>query len=143
MKPFKLLHERDGSRLSRCLAALLLVACTLLLVAPAAAQLPSDDDAENFVDLMNNYLEFNDRWVEMAAKTRSAVHMAVEGIVELHVEGGEPDKAVEHLERIAKKFDDNRAVTTLIRFKLRDLYKEMGQTQRAMEQLELILEEHS
>lgn len=120
-----------------------LLALGLLLSVPASAQLPNEPEPEDFVELMTNYLEFTERYVELADKPRSAVHMAVEGIVEIHVERGEPDKAVEHLERIAKQFEDNRTIVTLVRFKLRDLYKEMGQTQRAMEQLEKILEEYS
>ena len=132
-----------GRAVRQSVGFVLLVAASLVSgQAPAAAQLPSEPDAETFITLMSDYLEFNRRWVEMADKPRSAVHMAVEGIVELHVERGEPDKAVEHLEKIAKQFEDNRTVVTLVRFKLRDLYKEMGQTQRAMEQLELILKEH-
>lgn len=134
--------SRRTGRRARALGICLVLGC-LALAGTATAQAPSEEQPEQFVALMNDYLEFTQRWVELADKPRSAVHLAVEGIVELHVERGEPDKAVERLEQIAKEFEDSRVVVTLVRFKLRDLYKEMGQTQRALEQLELILKEHS
>lgn len=132
-------RTNSSLKTGRIVAAL----CAFVLAGAASAQSPPQEEADQFVELMNDYLQFTQRWVDLADKPRYAVHMAVEGIVELHVERGEPDKAVQRLEQIAKEFEDNRTVVTLVRFKLRDLYKEMGQTQRALEQLELILKEYS
>jgi len=104
---------------------------------------PEEEQAREFIDLMANYLGLSNHWVETASKPETAVFLAIEGIIEVYEERREKAKAIPHIERIVEKNADNRSVRNIARFKLRDLYKETGRSDKAIEQLELVIAENS
>ena len=65
-----------------------------------------------------------------------------EGIVEIHEERGEKAKAIPILKTILDKYPDDQAVRNIIRFKLRDLYRETGQADLALAELDVLIEEN-
>ena len=102
-----------------------------------------EDQARELIELMGNYLGFSNHWVETASKPDAAIYLAIEGIIEVYEERREKAKAIPHLERIVQQNADNRTVRNIARFKLRDLYRETGRSDQAIEQLELVIEENS
>ena len=131
MKP----KERRIGR--RTAPAMLLAAATLF------APLTMAQDEERFVSLMTQYLSLAGSLVETAERPEAAVFMAIEGIFEVYEQRRDAPNAVKHFERLLAKHGDNRTVRNLIRFKLRDIYKETGQQDKALEQLDLIFAENA
>ena len=113
---------------------------TLGLSGSAHAQF--EENPERFLGIMNQYLALSGQFVDIADNPANTIHIAIEGIVELYEERGQKAKAADHLEKILEQYSDNQTVRNLIRFKLRDVYKESGRSDLAMKQLELIIKEN-
>ncbi len=131
----------------RILAGAVVVAVILgssLFTTPSVGQ-PGrgEEDVRNFIDLMDNYLGLSNRWVATASEPDTAVYLAIEGITEVYENRGEKAKAIPHLLRIVEQSADNRTLRNIARFKLRDLYNETGRSDKALEQLEMIIQENS
>ncbi len=131
----------------KVLAGAVLVAAILgsSLFTPASVGQPGrgEQEARQFIDLMDNYLGLSNRWVATASEPDTAVYLAIEGITEVYENRGEKAKAIPHLISIVDKSAGNRALRNIARFKLRDLYNETGRSDKALEQLELIIQENS
>ena len=123
--------------------ALAVILGTGLFATASGGQPGGEDEARHFIDLMNNYLGFSDRWVEMVSEPDTAIYLAIEGITEVYEHRGEKAKAIPHLQGIVDKSANNRALRTVARFKLRDLYNETGRSDKALEQLELIIQDNA
>lgn len=95
-----------------------------------------------FIEVLNGYMDVSEKFIGMASEQESAVFFAIEGIVEIYEEQGKPDKAAKHLQSILKKYPDNKTIRNIVRFKLRDVYKEKGETDLALQQLEAIIAEN-
>ena len=115
--------------------------CTLALAATGAAQAAERSDEERFIDIMSGYLDMSSQWVQMASDRQAVIFFAVEGIVEVYEERGEVRRAIPHLEGILEKYPENGAIRSIIRFKLRDLYRDTGQHEQALQQLEALIDE--
>ncbi len=123
------------------LPALLLAVIALIgTAAPAAAQERSQE--ERFIDLMQAYLGVSDKWLELAGTQEAAVFFAIEGIVEIYEQQGRRRDAIPHLRDVLERHSGNPTVRTITRFKLRDLYKETGQPDLALEELDTIIDEN-
>ena len=125
------------------LAAALL--CFALALAPgrqAKAQLPPDADLttiNQFIDVMDGYLDVTDKWMKLVEDEDSVIYLVAEGISEVYEEKGDAVGAIPELEKMVEKYKSRPRVTTAIRFKLRDLYKESGQYDKALKELHAIL----
>ena len=126
-------------------AAILAVILGSGLLATASAGQPGggEDEARQFIDLMDNYLGLSGRWVSMASQPDTATYLAIEGITEVYEHRGEKAKAIPHLLDIVDRSAGNRSLRNVARFKLRDLYNETGRSDKAIEQLELIIQENA
>ena len=120
-----------------CLVPLIAVVVLYAPVSQAA------DEQQRFVTLMNNYLDLVNSVVDSAERPEAAVFMAIEGIFEVYEQRRDAPSAVRHLEGLLAEHGDNRTVRNLIRFKLRDIYKETGQQDKALEQLDLIVADNA
>lgn len=114
-----------------------MMAVTATFAAPAMA-----DDAEDFIEQVQSYLELSEQFVGMAKEKESAVFFAVEGIVEIHEDRGEQAKAIPALRSVLEQFPENQAVRNVVHLKLRDLLRETGQTDLALAQLETMIAEN-
>ncbi len=122
----------------------LLIALSLSLALGAGAATAADEqEAQKFVTLMSNYLSLADQVVSIANRQDAAIFLALEGIFEVYEQRKDAPGAVAHLNRILDTHAQDRVVRNLVRFKLRDIYKETGQTDKALEQLELIIKENT
>lgn len=110
-----------------------------LLLAPTA----NANEQEDFLQLMNQYLALSNAVVDTAARPEAAVYIAIEGIFEVYEQRRDAPSAVQHFERMLEQYGDNQTVRNLIRLKLRDIYKETGQTDKALQQLDLIVAENA
>ncbi|TDJ34631.1 MAG: tetratricopeptide repeat protein [Gammaproteobacteria bacterium] len=120
-------------------AWLTIVAVTgFLMVSPVQAQ-----EDQKFLDTMVKYLEITDRYVTLASEPAAAVFFAMEGIVELYEQRGETAQAIPHLERLLEQNAGNPVVENIVRFKLRDLYRDTGQGNKALAQLDRIFAENA
>ena len=98
----------------------------------------AEDQREKFLDTMVKYLEITDRYVALASEPAAAVFFAMEGIVELYEQRGETAQAIPHLERLLEQNSGNPVVENIVRFKLRDLYRDTGQGNKALAQLDRV-----
>ena len=116
------------------------VICLGLSGAPAQAQ--DVNEQAQFIGLMSQYLELSNQIVALTGTPEGAIFMAVEGIFEVYEERRDAPSAIKHLERI---LDDtrNQTVRNIVRLKLRDIYKETGQSDKALEQLDMIIKENA
>ena len=116
-----------------------LVATSTAFAAPAIAQ--EAEGAE--IELFLGYMEIAEQFLSFANRTDAAVFFAVEGVVEIHEDRGELAAAIPVLLGFLDQYPEDQAVRNLIRFKLRDLYRDTGQAEQALEQLRLVIEENS
>lgn len=117
-----------------------LLLTVVLGIGIATAPLASaESEEEEFIGLMESYLEVAHRWVQMAQTREAAVFFAIQGITEIYEERGELRAAGPHLEQILEKYGENRTLRAMIRFKLRDIYNETGQHEKALQQLEEVI----
>lgn len=131
---------------SKALAGAVILAAilgTAFFTTPSAGQPGGEQDPRQFIDLMDNYLGLSERWVAMASKPDTAVFLAIEGIIEVYEHRGEKAKAIPHLLAIVEKSNNDRALRNVARLKLRDLYNETGRSDKALEQLELVIKENA
>ena len=92
---------------------------------------------------MEGYLDLSRDVVELASKQETTIFLAIEGIVEIYEGREEMGRAVDHLNKIMQAYPDNRIVRNLVRFKLKDIYVETGQTDKALQVLDAIIEENN
>ena len=122
----------------------LLIAFTLSIgLGVGAASATDEEEAQKFVALMSNYLSLADQVVSIANRQDAAIFLALEGIFEIYEHRRDSPGAIPHLNRILETHAKDRVVRNLVRFKLRDIYKETGQMDKALEQLEKIIEENT
>lgn len=112
---------------------------TACLSAPAIAE----EEEFNEIELFLGYMEIAEQFLSFANRTDAAVFFAVEGVVELHEDRGELAAAIPVLEGFLEQYPDNQAVRNVIRFKLRDLYRDTGQAEQALGQLRTVIDENS
>ena len=91
---------------------------------------------------MEERLEYVSNWKDVAFDPRDAVMMATQSIVELHMMIGEPQGAVEALERLLESVEELGS-RTAIRFALKDVYAEMGNRERAQEHMTKVILENA
>jgi len=114
---------------------------TLTFFANTSNAMSSSEQAQ-FIDLMNKYMALSEQVVESASRPESTIFMAVEGIFEVYEQRKDAPGAIEHLERILAD-TNNQTVRNIVRLKLRDIYKETGQMDKALGQLDLVIKENS
>jgi len=97
------------------------------------------ETAKQFLGVMQGYLEVSKQWMQHLEDPDMVVFLATEGIVEAYEEKGDKMGAVPELQDLLEKYGNNRVIRTAIRFKLRDLYKDSGQFDKALEELHAVL----
>ena len=130
-------------RQTRLLSAVAAVFAVLLLAGSVPVAGDEEQSSKEFIGVMSGYLQLSDHLVEMAARPETTIYFAIEGIVEIYEAKGERAQAIGHLQRMLEEHGDNQTVRNLIRFKLRDLYNQTGQSAKALEQLEQVMKENS
>ena len=131
------------TRYTITLATLALVGLSLSW-APAAL---ADEDDEyaieeaRYMELMDSYLQVSEHFVTLASNPTASVYFAIEGIVELYEERGDGGGAIAHLQRLLEQYGAERTIGVLIRFKLRDLYRDTSQPELALKELDAIIAE--
>jgi hypothetical protein len=127
----------------RSVTWLALCALPILLAASAAQASPGSEELaaiQQFVTLMKDYLDVSEFWMTMLSEPDLAAFLVAEGITEIYEEKGDKAGAIPELEKMLVKYEKNATVVRAIRFKLRDIYKETGQTDKALSQLRAILD---
>jgi len=119
-----------------------LMIATVMLASATFAVPASAQEEEEFLGLFQGYLDIAEQFVGLANRTDAAVFFAVEGIVEIHEERGEQAKAIPQLKNVLDIYPDNQPVRNIVHFKLRDLYRDTGQSDLALAELEVLIEEN-
>ena len=119
-----------------------LMIATVMLASATFAVPASAQEEEEFLGLFQGYLDIAEQFVGLANRTDAAVFFAVEGIVEIHEERGEQAKAIPQLKKVLDIYPDNQPVRNIVHFKLRDLYRDTGQSDLALAELEVLIEEN-
>lgn len=101
-----------------------------------------DEGEMEFVEILDGYMDVSEKFISMAGKQEAAVFFAIEGIVEIYEDRNELAKAPEHLQKILKKYPDNKTIRNIVRFKLRDVYNDTGKSDLALKELETIIAEN-
>lgn len=131
---------------SRCF---LLIGC-LTLLAPslhANSSLHTDHNEayigeEVFIDTLDSYMDVSEKIIDLAGRREAAIFFAIEGIVEIYEQRNELAKAPPHLQKILKKYPDNKTIRNIVRFKLRDVYNDTGRSDLALQELEAVIAEN-
>ena len=63
--------------------------------------------------------------------------------MELYEQRGQKAQAIPHLERLLEQSSGNPVVENIVRFKLRDLYRDTGQGDRALAELDRIFRDNA
>ena len=111
--------------------------------AAAQAQQPDITTMQNFLNLMDRYLDISGKWMNMLADKETTIYLAVEGIAEIYEQKGNKLDAIPALREIMKKYPQNRVVRTAIQFKIRDILKDNGKYDEALRVLWQIIEENA
>ncbi len=119
----------------------IILSTTLLMLSLTTAS--AEDNPGQFVSLMSQYLDLANQVVDVAEHDEAAIFLAIEGIFEIYEKRRDAPGAVKHLQGILDNHGSNRVVRNLVRFKLRDIYKETGEMDKALEQLDLIIKENA
>ena len=120
----------------------LAIAIAILMTTALALPAQADDDERDFIETINGYLDISDKYVNLANQKEAAIFFAVEGIVEIHEDRGEQANAVPALRKILDQYPDNQTVRNIVRFKLRDVYREAGNADLALAELDAVIEEN-
>lgn len=126
--------------LTRLAARTVAVALCLipLWVPPAAAQEP---DHARILSLLNGYLDILDRMGKVSGDPRSALMHATHSIKEVYEQNGRKGDAVPELRKILVGLEDP-AARTAVHITIVDIYKELGQRDKALEELRVIVAEN-
>ena len=132
---------------SRCF---LLIGCLILLAPSLQAGNPSLNDdiyqagveEKFFIDSLDGYMDVSEKFISLAGRREAVIFFAIEGIVEIYERRNELAKAPPHLQKILKKYPDNKTIRNVVRFKLRDVYNDTGQADLALQELEAIIAEN-
>lgn len=117
----------------------ILILGILAISNPAAAA----ENPEKFVSLMSQYLGLANQVVDTASRPQATAFLAIEGIFEIYEKRRDVNGAIAHLEDIIDKYGTDPTIRNLVRLKLRDVYKESGQSDKALEQLDLLIKENA
>ena len=121
----------------------LILALAMICAGGTSAAQAADNEHAEFVALMNSYLDVSNKVVDLAGTPEAAIYMAVEGIVEVYEQRRDGPAAEQHLRRILDEHGSNQTIRNLVRFKLRDIYNETGQTDKALAELDAIIAENA
>lgn len=123
---------------------ILILFCLSLTSVSAYAE--NDDDFDEgemeFVEILDGYMDVSEKFINMAGQQEAAVFFAIEGIVEIYEDRNELAKAPQHLQKILKKYPDNKTIRNIVRFKLRHVYNDTGKSDLALKELETIIAEN-
>ncbi len=95
------------------------------------------------IGLFQSYLDLAEQFVDFTTEQEATVFLAIEGVAEIYEERGELAAAIPVLQEALAQYPDDLAVRNIIRFKLRDLYRDTGQADLALAELQAIIEENS
>ena len=124
------------------LSALAGLALTLNAAVTTQANAEDLSEQQTFIEVMDGYLDLSRDVVELASAPETTIFLAVEGIVEIYEGRGQKADAVEHLQRIMQTHADNRVVKNIVRFKLKDIYVETGQPDKALQVLDELIQDN-
>ncbi len=119
----------------------LLAACVLLVASTLAPPALAEEQGP-FLQQFQGYLAIAEKFTALASQEEAAVFFAIEGIVEIHEQRDSLAEAIPLLAGFLDDYPDNRAIRNVIRFKLRDLYRETGQPDEALAQMIAVVEEN-
>jgi len=102
-----------------------------------------EDNPEQFIGLMSRYLDLANQVVDTANRPEATVFLAIEGIFEIYEQRRDVSGAERHLKQLIDSYGNDRTLRNLVRLKLRDVYKESGQSEKALEQLDLLIKENA
>lgn len=123
-------------------ATVAILLCVLL--APAAPLFAQEEaeQQERFMNVMSQYLDFSEKFSDIAKDRQIVLLLTIEGIVEMHKARGETRAAIVHLRRLLDATED-RGPRNLLRLKILDLLKETGQVEEALEELDQLWQENT
>lgn len=115
------------------------VVCVLFLGAGnshAADEFEELETMQRFISLVSDYVEFNHRWLELIDSRDGVAQMSAEGISEIHEERGRPLEAIPALRELARQYPKGSTARRAIHWKIKDIYKDAGQFDKALEEIE-------
>lgn len=124
-------------------AMTMIVAFSFLPVTEVSGRGADMETTQQFLAMMEHYLDLSDKWVEMLSSEERAIFLAIEGITEIYEERGEKAAAIGHLRQLLERHKGNQTVRNAVHFKLRDIYRETGQSDKALAELDRIVAENA
>lgn len=88
-----------------------------------------------FVDMIGAYLDVQRKWKTALDDKDMTLVIAMEALVELHESKGDKLKAIPDLQKMLAKYKDNDTIRKAILFKMKDVYKDSGDPDKALDVL--------
>ncbi|MEL6477500.1 MAG: hypothetical protein AAFR17_09240 [Pseudomonadota bacterium] len=118
-----------------------LMATSSTFAMPAAAE-DQDEEHAAHLELFEGYLEISEKYLDLAKRKDAAVFFAIEGIAEIYENRGQAAEAIPILKAALETHAEDQAIRNVIRFKLRDLYRETEQSDLALAELQSVIDEN-
>ena len=84
-------------------------------------------------------MDSSEKLVSLSGDRETTIFFVIEGIVDIYERRDELAKVPPYLEKALEKYPDNKTIRNIVRFKLRDVYKDMGQSDLALRELEAMI----
>lgn len=110
---------------------------SLLLGCNAQAE---DDDSDldqleimsDFLEMMNEYLNFSKKFVDCLKDEDLSIYLIAESITEIYEKKGSKSDAIPDLRKLAAKKKKNKVAYKAILFKIKDIYKDNKEYDKAL-----------
>jgi predicted negative regulator of RcsB-dependent stress response len=126
----------------------LAVVCMIIIAATAANAFAGRHSAEgeelnkiqSFLGLIDKYLSVGERWVKLVSARETTIYFVTERITEIYQANGDKADAIPELRKVLAKYQDNKTIANVIRFKIAEIYKDTGRATKALQELNAIVE---
>ncbi|MCF6177229.1 MAG: hypothetical protein L3J71_15845 [Victivallaceae bacterium] len=93
-----------------------------------------------YLNLMKDYLTLSDKWMTMVKDDDTAVFLAADSIANIYKEKGNKAAAIPRLRKLLKKYKSQKVVCRAILFKIKDIYKDEKEYDKALKVLDEIID---
>lgn len=89
----------------------------------------------DFISMMNEYLSVSAKWVNSLKDDDLSIYLIAESMKEIYEQKGEKTKVIPELRKLAEQNKDRKVVHKAILFKIKDIYKDNKEYDKALEVL--------
>ena len=92
----------------------------------------------DFISMMNEYLSMSSKWVNSLKDEDLTIYLVAESMTEIYEKKGSKADAIPALRKLAEQHKDKKVVQKAILFKIKDIYKDNQDYDKALAVLQEI-----